>query len=128
MLPKIALDCNKLLLIYNSCIRSILEYFPSLLVGINVKLSTDLESIQKRAYRIIFGVNYCIPNHEKLCSRRHKASVKLFTKALSSSHCLNCILPHRSIFSNRYILPHISTTRRLNTFPIKTATLLNLNM
>ena len=118
-------NCKQLLLIYKSYIRSILEYCPSLLVGLNVNLSHKLESVQKRAYRIIYGESLVISEHEKLSNRRLKASIKLFHKAQSKSHCLNYILPPKSQFSNRYILPHITSTRKLHSFTIETTIALN---
>ena len=104
--------------IYNSLIRTILEYCSPLFVGINVNNSKKLEKIQSRAHRIICGPlcnrNCLVP----LASRRILAAVKLFNIASNcSSNLLHCLIPPRSAHNTcRFIQPVFISARRRNSF------------
>ena len=90
-------------------------------------LSDDLESIQKRAMKIIFpGITYNealnITNVQKLKTRRQELTNKLFHEIVSNdSHRLHCILPSRN-FSNFNLRNkhgfnvHFQTQRYKNSF------------
>lgn len=109
----------ELIKVYNSYTRSILEYSNPLLCGLNPNLQQKLDKFQRRAHRIICEIdcpNQCLAD---LRIRRNRQSINLLLKAKSSLNTINSILPTSSQFSNRFILPHCNSNRRLQSFVIK---------
>ena len=106
------------LLIYNSLIRSILEYCSPLFVGINYTNANQLNKIQNRAHKIICGSSCTCDCLQSLSYRRIVASRKLFFNIVNSEdHVLFHLCPTLSKLNvNRFIQPYSRTSRRLNSF------------
>ena len=122
------LSTEDLLKIYYGLIRSTLEYASPVFVSLPLVQGTRLESLQKRAHRLICKFSrtdeQCqCSNFPSLSSRRLNASVKLYNLALSSGHhCLRDIIPSISARTGLPIQPPCRTTRFRQTFiPIVTA-------
>ena len=123
---KYSLSKEQLIMVYNSTIRSILEYASPLFVGLSKKNALKLESVQKRFHRILCGPHCSEHKLVSLEVRRKVAATKLFKKATSPEHIIRVhdLLPIQSS-SGRFILPQIKQTRRLHSFIIFTALLIN---
>lgn len=116
---------SQLICIFNACVRSILEYCGPLFIGATLTDQSRLEAIQKRFHKLLCGPKSrceCLPS---LKLRRERAALKLVKQMSNYDHLLCTLLPSRSSSSNRFILPHIRTTRRLNSFVIKAVLLWN---
>ena len=130
-LKKSNVATKELLQFYTTCIWPVMEYAsPVFHNSLTQYLSDDLESIQKRAIKIIFpGITYNealnITNVQKLKTRRQELTNKLFQEIVSNdSHRRHCILPSRN-FSNFDLLRnkhgfnvHFQTQRYKNSFII----------
>ena len=125
---KSLLSHDELVLVFNSCIRSILEYASPVFVNPGSTLTNKLNRICKRAFRIIHGES---PSCElcdmfNLSDRRNMATLRLFLSALHDpNHVINSLIPKLSDRSSRVILPGIRTTRRANGFVFSGALLYN---
>ena len=98
-LKKCSVEPEELLGFFNTCVRPVLEYAaPVWATGIHQYEIDNLESIQKRAIRIILpGVDYsealktlC---QDTLYARRNTLSYKLFAEMQDPNHKLHCLLP-----------------------------------
>ena len=111
--------------IYFGIMRSVMEYAAPLFLSLSEKDSQRMQTLQNRFHRLLCGKhcrNQCLPS---LAERRNKLSTDLYKKALSQDHyVLKNILCCPSL-RGRLVLPTVRTTRRLNSFPIKGAILLN---
>jgi len=111
--------------IYNCLIRSILEYACQLFVSLPKSLCKNLETIQKRAHKIICNTNHqCDCNIVSLEDRRNFLAVRLFKNIMATNHPLHTLLPKLST-TNRWIVPIINTCRRRDAFFVKCIILLN---
>ena len=113
---------------YVACISSVLEYACQVFHGgLTKEQSEMLESIQKRAVRIISpGLSYSdalvFLNLQSLSERRQKLCLNLFTQIRNPSHMLNHLLPAPR--ETRYSLrnskdlypPKCNTNRYKNSF------------
>jgi hypothetical protein len=118
------LNRYELRIAYFGVMRSIMEYAAPLFVGLSKTDADRLEKLQRRFHRLLCGKECkddCLPT---ITERRQKLACKLYRSAASKDHILHPIVC-RVAKSGRYILPHLHTSRRLNTFAIKTALLLN---
>lgn len=109
VLKKLNVSNEKLIQTYNAVVRSILEYASPALGELPSVLNIKFEKVQRRCHRLICGLE---PGSECPCgkfevlhSRREKATLKLFCKALSSDHVLHSLIPKRSSRSSRLIQP-----------------------
>lgn len=107
--------------VFNTLIRSILEYAHPIFVNLPAKTCVKIELIQKRAHKIICGIaNYknctdcvLIPLEE----RRKILAMRLFKKMnLCLNHPLSKLVHRRSERSTAFILPTINTNRYRNGF------------
>ena len=91
-------DIRQLILVYCSIIRSVLEYASPAWAGLTQYLSDQIESIQKRALKIIFP-SLCYEDALKksslilLCQRREDACIKFLKRSYSSSDLLRSLVP-----------------------------------
>ena len=117
-------DAN-LKVIYFGLMRSIMEYAAPLLVGLSKTDAKKLEALQKRFHKLLCGpdcANQCLPS---LAQRRNMMAAKLYRVASSDNHhLLNPILCRISP-SGRYIIPAVTTTRRLSSFVLNVALHIN---
>ena len=123
-LMKPHLNANELKYVYFGIMRSVMEYAAPLFVGLSKTDANKLQSLQDRFHRLLCGKSCrqaCLPSMEE---RRERQAVKLYNSALAQEHVLSGIICHASK-SGRYILPHIHSSRRLNSFVIKVAILIN---
>lgn len=126
-LLKAHVDPMSLRIVYFGIMRSVMEYAAPLLLSLTEKDSQRLQFLQNRFHRLLCGKNckkQCLP---LLAERRNKLSTDLYKRALSQDqHLLKktlcCVSAHGR---GRFVLPTVRTTRRLNSFAIKAAMLLN---
>ena len=117
---KPVLQSDSLTILFNSVVRSILEYCSPLFIGLSNENSSKLERIQRRFHRILCGkdcINLCF---KLLSERRTDAAIKLFLQAKHVDHVLHRLMPTVSR-SGRFLLPAIRHERRLQSFFIKVA-------
>jgi hypothetical protein len=112
---KPSLTKNEMVMMYNSLVRSHLEYCAPLLLGLSVTCSDKLERLQKRFHRLICG-KFCRESClEVLKDRRQTLSLRFLQKVSDSNHVLHHLLPSR-LPSGRFRLPPRRTTRRCRSF------------
>ncbi len=121
---KSILPREEIIPVYNALIRSCLEYSSPILVGMYKNNAEKLERVQRRFHRILCGPDCSAHKLPSLSQRRQEAAIKLFKKVQSPHHILHSLSPSLSS-AGRIILPHILHTRRLNSFFIKVAIILN---
>lgn len=112
------LSKEDLVLVYNSTIRSILEYAAPIFFNISAASSHRLDVIQNRAHRIICGSSRCTCVHFlPLDYRRFILSTKLF-KLLTGDqqHPLHFMTPDTNPYSNSYRMPECTSKMRHNSF------------
>ena len=98
-LKKCGLTDRQLILVYCSIIRSVLEYASPAWAGLTQYLTDQIESIQKRALKIIFP-SLCYEDALKksglilLCQRREDACITFLKRSsYSSSDLLRSLVP-----------------------------------
>ena len=122
---------DQLILVFNSVIRSIMDYASPVFVNAGAVLDGQLTTLCKRAYRIIHGLNtdYKTCKHCSLTDiavRRKELALILFNNALCKpDHILHLLLPACSHRSRRLILPHVKTSRRIRGFIFSCSVLYN---
>ena len=105
-----------LIQIYNSCIRSVLEYNCPIFIGMNRKNKRKLELVRKRCHRIICGNDCRCDALESLDSRRERIAIKLFLKSMRCDSIIRDIMPDFLPSSRRLRLPFSLTQRRSSSF------------
>ena len=101
LLKKSRVECNSIVKIYLVLIRPILEYAVQVWQDIPNFLETKLETIQKRALRIIFPhLTYEQAGIETLAERRYALCLSYILKLKDQNHPLHFLLP-RSVSVNR---------------------------
>ena len=115
-----------LVLMYQNCVRNILEYAAPLLIGMNRSLEIDMERIQKRAHIIICGLHCRCSSFVPLSYRRNILSYKLFLSLISDPehplhHISLPVMPH----SKKFRLPVVKTALRRKCFIISMSKLYN---
>ena len=118
------LSSEALILVYNGLVRSIIEYCSPLFVGLSEENSAKLERIQVRFHRIMCGKNCARHVFQELRLRRRFAAIRLFNEAADPHHILHRLLPQQSR-SGRMLLPSTRFERRLRSFFVKTALIVN---
>ena len=109
--------------IFNTLIRSILEYVYPIFINLPTEISLNIESIQKRAHKIICGYsNYktctdCVL--PLLKDRRTMLSLKLFKKSLPTKNIL-----YQTLFT--IILNEVRRLSYLQLTPIDTGAVLSM--
>ena len=98
VLKKSGLNDRQLILVYCSIIRSVLEYASPAWAGLTQYLSDHIESVQKRALRIIFPHLCYVEALRKsgllsLRQRREDACITFLQRSYSSSHLLRSLVP-----------------------------------
>ena len=97
-LKKCGLTDRQLILVYCSIIRSVLEYASPAWAGLTQYLSDQIESIQKRALKIIFPCLFYEDALKKsglilLRQRREDACITFLKRSYSSSDLLRSLVP-----------------------------------
>ena len=120
---------DQLVSVFNAIFLSVLDYASPVFLNCGSSLNSKLLRICKRAFRIIHGFE---TRQCELCdifnidNRRKMLALKLFKNALLSvDHVLHDLLPQFSCRSNRLILPHVRTKRRVESFIFSCAYLYN---
>lgn len=114
------LNSAQLKTVYFALTRSVLEYAAPLFVGLSVKDATRLQAVQNRFHRLLCGKECsgeCLPSLDK---RRIQQATILYSRLLNDQHILHDLACKISSH-NRFLLPNVLTTRRLNCFTIKAA-------
>ena len=107
-LKKCGITDGQLILVYCSIIRSVLEYASPVWAGLTQYLSDQIESVQKRALKIIFPFMSYEDALKKsglinLCQRSEDACVTFLKRSYYSSDLLRNLVP-RCQFSRPYAL------------------------
>ena len=107
-LKKCGLTDRQLIFVYRSIIRSVLEYASTAWAGLTQYLSDHIESIQKRALKIIFpSLSYEDALKKSglilLRQRREDACITFLKRSYSSSDLLRKLVP-RVAFTRPYAL------------------------
>jgi hypothetical protein len=120
---------DQLVCVFNSIIRSVLEYASPVFLNPGSGFDRKLLSLCKRAFRIVHGsdardCDKC--SMLEVCDRRKTLSIRLFRKVLCDpNNVLHHLLPPPSHRSERLILPHVKTRRRMNGFVFSSSLLYN---
>ena len=103
---------EKLIVIFQSCIRSILEYCSPLFTDLNVGLCKELEKIQNRGHFIICESWHCdCSNFVPLSYRRLIIAYKLFLTIMKNeNHVLHHFLFTKMKHSGQFRLPSLRST------------------
>ena len=110
LLKKAGVTATGILKVYVSIIRPILEYAVPVWQAISEKQSEKLESIQKRALRIVFpsvetyAEALSLAHLETLTARRLHICEKYMDRMKCINHPLNMLLPKRFDKSCKYAL------------------------
>ena len=125
-LKRVGLGTNNLVLVYCSIVRSIVEYASPVWAAIPLHLDKLIESVQRKALKIIFGrVDYTealvLAGLESLSERRVGACKRFMATARQMSPLKNIIPSPAAIeshYSIRVLLPRRQQgdTRRINDF------------
>lgn len=111
---------DQLVDVFNSLVRSLLEYACPVFMNPGVGLTLKIKSLCKRAFFVIHGRNCSncdVCDMLNVEARREMLSLRLFHQAVGNpQHSLYLLLPKQSHRSNRFLLPHIRCTRRLRAF------------
>ena len=100
ILRKAGVETNKMLKVYFTIIRPILEYAVPVWQAIPEYLSHKIESVQRRALKIIkpgeesYDELLQLLNVEKLQARREKLCKQYMDKIKSPNHLLNALIQH----------------------------------
>ena len=115
MLKRSGLSKDQLIHVYNSLIRSCLEYCAPLFISMSSYDVARLCKFERRVHRVICGAqcrDQCLPS---LQERRRMLSLKFLGKTVSEDHILHGFLPPKSS-SGRFLLPSRRTKRRGDSF------------
>ena len=129
---KCVLTHDQLVIVYNSIVRSLFDYASPVFLNPGSLQESRLNQVCKRAFKIIHGFDS--HNCERcdffnIHERRQYLALRLFRNALANpDHVLHSILPRISHRSKRLILPHVTTSRRLNGFVFSCATMHNSSL
>jgi hypothetical protein len=105
-----------LVLVYFSVIRSMIEYSAQTFCGLNNKLNSKLQSIQRRAHNIVCHKNCHCDIFISTFQRRNLLTERLFSKIVKNcNHPLRSILPTQ-LPSGRFCEDYCRTSRRQNSF------------
>ena len=125
-LKRVGLGTNNLVLVYCSIVRYIVEYASPVWAAIPLHLDKLIESVQRKALKIIFGrVDYTealvLAGLESLSDRRVGACKRFMATARQMSPLKNIIPSPAAIeshYSIRVLLPRRQQgdTRRINDF------------
>jgi hypothetical protein len=132
-LKRAAASNDDMLHFYLSVIRAVLEYaVPAWHTSLTTALSDQIEAIQKRALRLIFGSSVSThQSYQSFCSelgiltlqaRRENLCKRFFEKLLDPTSCLHYLIPERKNStsflrnSHTYEIPYARTNRYKNSF------------
>ena len=117
---------EQLLQVYNSLLRSALEYCNPLFLGITRRDSIRLERVQKRFHRLLCNGLCETECLESLDDRRTKMSLQFLANIKDKHHIIHHFLPPMSS-SGRFLLPARRTSRPCTSFILKACELSNTN-
>ena len=117
---KCMLTHDELVEIFNMIFRSVIEYACQVFVNPGRTLDARLLRLCKRAFKLIHGQEVSVCNGCDMMNigyRRQILAMRLFNCARKDpKHILHKLIPDVSQHSDRLILPHVRTSRRLNGF------------
>ena len=109
------LSREQLILMYNTFIRSCMEYCAPLFLCLSVYNSKRLDVLQNRFHRLICGKHCYEACLSQLGERRAMLSLTLLRKIMNEEHCLHSRLPP-ILSSGRFRLPTRRTEKRCKSF------------
>lgn len=108
--------------VYCATIQSVFEYYCQIFVCMPQRLKDRISKIFRRAHRIICGNCNCVDDTH---TRRLKLTQMLFNNSVNKNHILHSLIPHFNANSNRFIIPHCRTSRKVNSFSVQCSILHN---
>jgi hypothetical protein len=120
---------SQLNLVYESIVRSLLDYACPVFTKLNKKNSKTLQNVENRAHKIIaFGSTEGITNYGTVEERRKELARRLWLKIESNdNHILCSLMPHKLSRSQKYFLECCRTDKLNNSFFPLMARLFNNN-
>ena len=113
-----SLSKDQMTLVFNSLVRSLIEYCAPLFLGLSSRNSSKLDRLQKRYHQLICGKSCAGSCLQSLGERRELLSLRFLDNVMKPNHILHSLLPHISN-SGRFCLPSRRTTKRsLSFFPL----------
>ena len=113
-----SLSKDQMTLVFNSLVRSLIEYCAPLFLGLSSKNSSKLDRLQKRFHRLICGKSCTYLCLQSIRERREILSLRFLDNVMKPNHILHSLLPHM-FNSGRFCLPPRRTTKRsLSFFPL----------
>ncbi len=125
-IPDITKD--DLVQVYNSYIRSILEYNCEVFVGMTAYNARKLRLIQTRCHRIICSGNCKCSTLPDLASRRKTTCLKTLCKMMKSNNIIHHLMPPILPRSKKISEPFCVTQRRSSSFLPFAVNLYNTNL
>ena len=114
---KPVLSSDLLCQVYNSIVVSVFLYAAPLFVTLPQNISQKLEKFNRRAHRLICGSDCDCIRFPSLSSQRITRARHFFVKCDSIvAHPLHSLVPHRMYYSGHFRIPHVRSSRRLNSF------------
>ena len=114
---KNSLTKAQLINVYFAYIQSLIDYLFPIVYNLTLKDINTVNSLIKRSHGIICGwtcTQDCLPDFHQRCKI---LSINLFKKAMNDcDHTLHPLLPHKSIRSNRLIIPYTHSDKHLQSF------------
>ena len=110
-------DSAEVITVYHAIITSLFTYASPVFGRLPVKLMSKLERFQKRAHKIICGLDCACTRFPLLSSRFEEIAVKLLLLAeVNPLHPLHDFVPPRLPASGHLSLPFCATSRRQRSF------------
>ena len=120
---------DELIQVFNAIVRSIIDYASPVFLNPGKCLDLRISRLCKRAFHIIHGhdVKTCAScNMLNVQERREMLAMRLFMKVKNDrNNVLHKLIPMTSDRSDRLILPHVRTTRRMNGFFVSCSLMYN---
>jgi len=107
---------SELLRTHNNFVLSLLEYCAPLFLGISSENSSKLERVQRRAHKIICGLECSCDQFPPLSERRKHLALKCFLAMQQDDNILNRLFPDFLPSGKRLIVPFCRTSLRLSSF------------
>ena len=125
---------KELHIVYNTFVRSLIEYACPVFVGLDQNMSQMLQKLDNRAHRLIYNLYYgsnnvrlCQCKREEIQVRRNERGKKLFRQIASNkSHILHDRITKR--MRSQYSVFMCRTLKRKNSFFPYTTALINKDL
>jgi hypothetical protein len=112
------LSHDEMVMVFNATFRSIMDYACQVFMNPGKLLDKKLSRLCRRAFRIFHSDRMCNKcDMNNVVQRRSMLAMRLFKLVKDDRHhILHDLLPQTSERSDRFILPHVRTSRRIDGF------------